>query len=271
MMATTPELTNRPAESGGIFRAVLLAIFLIPITVFFGLWAMFFAVIRLDDVVTWGLTIWAWIIVFVSGIKVDVQRHAEVLNARPCVFLCNHQSALDIPILFVACRGTHAIRFMAKESLFKIPFLGWGMSLSGFIPIRRESAKHSAELFKKLLSSKSGVKHSFIIFPEGTRSPDGRMQPLKRGTLGLAVRLGLPIVPVSIVDACRANPKGTLRIRPGTVRTIFHEPILIKDGEAEREQRDELLDQVTNAIASALPEEQKEQKMEPPMNADKRE
>src|SRR5436305_3717628 len=112
---------------------------------------MFFAVVRLDGVVTWGLTVWARAIVFLSGVKVDLQRHAAVLDSRPCVFLSNHQSALDIPILFVACRGTHAIRFMAKESLFRIPFLGWGMSLSGFIPIRRESAKHSAEMFKELL------------------------------------------------------------------------------------------------------------------------
>jgi 1-acyl-sn-glycerol-3-phosphate acyltransferase len=168
--------------------------------------------------------------------------------------MCNHQSALDIPILFGACQTEHDVRFMAKESLFKIPFLGWGMSRTGFVPIRRENARHSAELFQAITREKP--EHSYVIFPEGTRSPDGRLQPLKRGSFGLALRMNVPIVPVTLIDACRANPKGRYLVRPGTVRLVFHEPIQPPQA-SHRDGRDELLEKVNAAILSALPADQR--------------
>jgi len=143
---------------------------------------------------------------------------------------------------------------MAKESLFKIPFLGWGMSLSGFVPIRRENPRHSAELFQDM--ARAQAQHSYIVFPEGTRSSDGRLQPLKRGAIGLVLRLNQPVVPVTIIDACRANPKEALCVRAGMVQVVFHEPIAVEASAAPGQVRDELLEKVYAAIASALPEDQ---------------
>jgi len=223
-----------------------------------GTWTMVTGALRLKRLCRWGLRCWGGGIVRVAGIRVEAIG-APPPDGRPCIFFANHQSALDIPILFRACMKTHDVRFMAKESLFRIPFLGWGMRLSGFIPIRRESARHSAELFQEMLAG-NAVQYSYIIFPEGTRSPDGRLQPFKKGAVGLALRLGLPVVPVTLIDACRANPKGSYLVRPGTVRVIFHAPISVApstDSGAGHEQRDRLAAEVHATIAASLPDDQK--------------
>ena len=180
--------------------------------------------------------------------------------------------------MFHACPSAYDIRFMAKESLFKIPFLGWGMSRSGFVPIRRENPRHSAELLQNLAAQRA--PYSYINFPEGTRSADGRLQPLKRGAIGLALRLNMPVVPVTIIDACHANPKGARRVRPGEVQVVFHEPLELagsagfqpaneggQDGRAPEgrqdacapriNSRDAWLERIQETIASALPEDQK--------------
>jgi 1-acyl-sn-glycerol-3-phosphate acyltransferase len=131
------------------------------------------------------------------------------------------------------------------------------MGRSGFVPIRRESPRHSAELFQAM--TKVGkVPYSYIIFPEGTRSPDGRLLPFRKGSIGLALRLGLPVVPVSLIDACRANPKGKYRVRPGAVNVVFHTPIEpATDAGSQRDSRDALEERVYGAIYSALPEDQR--------------
>jgi len=260
MPAAELSLTDRPPDSGGAFRAALIAIYLLLSTAFASIWAVAFGILGFKRVAALAINTWSRGIVFLGGIRIEARGRPLSELPHPCVFLANHQSALDIPILLTICRHTHRPSFLAKESLFKIPLFGWGMRANGYLPIRRESAKHSAQIFKEMLQS-GGMKYSYVIFPEGTRSPDGRMQPLKRGTLGLAMRLGLPVVPVTIIDACRANPKGTYLVRPGTVRVVFHDPIPVSAEDADRAQRDELLEKVSVAIASALPEEQKPEKI----------
>ncbi|MFH0939498.1 MAG: lysophospholipid acyltransferase family protein [Planctomycetota bacterium] len=256
-METTshPILNNRPITRGGALRACIVALFLAPWTVFWGVCSMFLGILGCRRLCTRGIEIWAHGILFVAGIRIKVRHNAPLDPAIRYLFLSNHQSALDIPILFHACPIIQDVRFMAKESLFKIPFLGWGMSLTGFVPIRRENARHSATLIQDM--ARATPQFSYIIFPEGTRSSNGRLQPLKRGAIGLVMRLNQPIVPVTIVDACRANPKGTARVRSGTVQVIFHEPITIAVGATKENTRDELLETIYNTIASALPEDQK--------------
>jgi len=249
------DLSNRPATTGGVPRAILVALFLAPWTILWGTWAMLTGPLPLMRLCRWGLTCWGRGIVRVAGIRVKVLQPLSLqTSGEPCLFFVNHQSALDIPILFAACMATHDVRFMAKESLFRIPFLGWGMRLSGFVPIRRESARHSAGLFQEMFGG-NAMSYSYIIFPEGTRSPDGRLQPFKKGSFGLAVRLGASVVPVTLVDACRANPKGSYLVRPGTVHLIFHDPISLAG--AGHDQRDDLAARVYAAILSALPEDQR--------------
>jgi 1-acyl-sn-glycerol-3-phosphate acyltransferase len=212
--------------------------------------------VRNDWLFRGSLGTWSRGLIAVSGIKIEVIR-AEGLKNQPCVFLPNHQAAFDIPIMSAVCLRTHDVRFMAKESLFRIPFLGWGIGGNGFIPIRRESAKQATSTFNEIIA-KNNPAYSYIMFPEGTRSKDGHMLDFKRGAIGLVMKLKKPLVPVTIIDACRANPKNKLVIRKGTVRVIFHEPILPETWEGdERAKRDKLTKEIYETVAAPLPEDQK--------------
>ena len=253
---TTESDTQRPSQRGGVVRTVLLFCFLPGWTVLWGLTAMLAGWIRNDWLFRLSLGSWSRGILFVSGIRLAVTRAPELTNAA-CVFVANHQSALDIPILSTACLMTHDVRFMAKESLFKIPFLGWGISGNGFIPIKRESPRHAANTIKEIVAKNSSA-YSYVLFAEGTRSPDGRMQDFKRGAIAMVLRMGRPLAPVSIIDACRANPKGRWIVRPGTVRVMFHAPVIVPafDGD-DRALRETITAQVQKAVEEALPEEQR--------------
>ncbi len=255
--AVVHETHHRPPLDGGLGWGIVVGLFVAPWSALWGFSSLVFGILKFSRVAQFSIDVWARGIVRVSGVEIRATWMGEHTPGERCVFLSNHQSALDIPILLAITRPTHPARFMAKESLFKIPFLGWGMRATGFVPIRRESARHAAETFQEILQSKGGLPYSYIIFPEGTRSEDGRLLPFKRGTLGLALRLGLPIVPVTIADACRANPKNSYRVRPGTVTLTFHPPIRLGAAEGDRAQRDALLDRVHRIIAESLPDDQK--------------
>jgi 1-acyl-sn-glycerol-3-phosphate acyltransferase len=254
MQSGVPELKDRPGERGGVVRTVLMGAFVVPWSAFWGVWCMVFGLLKRRAASRFAITTWARGVVAVAGIRTEVTGRAED-EPSPCLFFCNHQSALDIPILLAALMRTHDVRFMAKESLFRIPFFGWGIRATGFVPIRREQARHSAELFKDMVAAKESLAYSYILFPEGTRSPDGRLQPFKKGAFGLALRLGVPIVPVTLIDAARANPKRKLLVRPGTVHIVLHEPLRL-DG-TDRDQRDAIVERVYAAVLSALPEDQR--------------
>jgi 1-acyl-sn-glycerol-3-phosphate acyltransferase len=260
LSSTTLDLSQRPAVKGGLLRFILMAIIIAPWTAFWGSLSMLVGSLKWVGASTFCTTFWGRGLLFVSGVRIKIHDHSGLPPERTCIYLANHQSALDIPVLMRATMGRH-VRFLAKEELFKIPFIGWGMKRTGYIPIRRDNPRHSAEIFKQLTSTKTGAKFSYVIFPEGTRSSDGRMQPLKAGSIGLALRLGYPIVPVSIVDACRANPKNVRQFRSGTVQVVFHPAIEIPepsdDQKAGRELRDTVKEKVYAAILSALPEDQR--------------
>jgi 1-acyl-sn-glycerol-3-phosphate acyltransferase len=252
----TLQESARPKNGGGLFRGIVLMIFLIPWTVPLATICLIAGFIKVPAMYRFGVQLWAEGVLFVAGTRLKIHYDEPLDTSKLYVFLCNHQSALDIPALITATKRTHDIRFMAKESLFKIPFLGWAIARNGYVPIRRESAREAAEKFKELLKTKDSLGFSYLIFPEGTRSDDGRLQPLKRGTLGLALRLGMPVVPVTIVDACRANPKSSYQMRSGDVHVVFHKPIAIPEDGGDREMRDKLLDEVYEAIRLPLPDDQ---------------
>jgi 1-acyl-sn-glycerol-3-phosphate acyltransferase len=255
-----PALDNRPQPRGGGLRAVALFVFLVPWTMLWGSTCIVFGMLGFVRVCTVALRIWARGILIVAGVRPQVVLRSPLDAGARYIFMANHQSALDIPVLMLACPAHCHVRFMAKESLFKIPFLGWGMGRSGFIPIRRENPRHSAELFKALLESPAGMRFSYIIFPEGTRSADGRLQTLKMGAIGLVSRLRRAVVPVTVVDTCRANPKGACIIRSGAVPVVIHAPIPPVENSDEktgRKLRNELARRITADIVSALPEDQR--------------
>lgn len=184
----------------------------------------------------------------VAGIRVEVAGRERIPAGQACLFMTNHLSNLDPPVLIPRIPGRTSA--FLKRSLMRIPVLGRGFTLGQFIPVDRdgrvESAQESAAIARRVLA---GGIH-ITIFVEGTRSRDGRLGPFKKGPFFLAMESGAPCVPVSIHGTERLMPKGSIRIRPGTAHIEFHAPLYPRDYAT----REELMDAVRSAIASGLPE-----------------
>jgi 1-acyl-sn-glycerol-3-phosphate acyltransferase len=136
--------------------------------------------------------------------------------------MANHSSLIDTPALFAYL--PHQFRIMAKKELFWVPFMGWHLWSAGNFPIDRSDPRKTAKSLRGVIEGVRGGK-SLAVFPEGTRTPDGRLQDFKQGAFKIAVRAGVPIVPVSIRGTFQLLPKTTLAPRPGRVDVIIGEPI----------------------------------------------
>jgi 1-acyl-sn-glycerol-3-phosphate acyltransferase len=167
---------------------------------------------------------------------------------RPYIYMCNHVSNLDPPVMLGWLPKRASV--MAKGSLFRIPVLGRAMRMASLVPIDRrnkEAAISSVRAAAEVL--RSGL--SMLVYPEGTRSPDGRLLPFKKGPFYMATETGVPIVPVTILNTAHMLPKGSSRLRPGTATVVFHQPIRPCDFAL----REHLIQAVRAAIATALPGE----------------
>lgn len=187
----------------------------------------------------------------VAGVRTRVRYVAPLPVDTPCLFLVNHASNIDPPLLTAVMRPRRTAMLIKRE-LLRIPLLGWGMQLAGFVPVARsgsvDDAKRSLERAATVL--RSGV--SLTVFVEGTRSPDGRLLPFKKGPFFLAMESGVPVVPVTLSGTSALLPKGSLQLKAGTVDVVFHRALLPSDFA----NRDLLRDAVREAIASGLPQEQ---------------
>lgn len=159
--------------------------------------------------------------VWLAGVRLEVHGREKIVSERPVVYMMNHQSNCD-PAAVVGLLPP--VLILVKSEFFRIPVLGTGMRLRGFIPVDRRKREHArAAIHRAVDSLKSG--HSFLVFPEGTRSPDGRLLPFKKGVFLMAVQASVPIVPISISGSRNVMAKGKLAIRPGVVRITFHQPV----------------------------------------------
>ncbi|MEX2300813.1 MAG: lysophospholipid acyltransferase family protein [Bryobacterales bacterium] len=156
-----------------------------------------------------------------SGVRVR-QIHAEYAAAHPtAVFVCNHVSNIDPPALFMALPR---IAVILKRELRRIPLLGYVMELGGFIYVNRQARGSRREALEKAVDTlRSGT--SLLIFPEGTRSPDGYLLPFRPGPFTMAIEAQTPIVPITVHGTRELMPKGKGTIQPGTITLRFHTPI----------------------------------------------
>lgn len=173
--------------------------------------------------------IWAWLWLACAGMRVKAHFADALDPAKSYIFLANHCSWIDIPLLFRVLPGRP--RFMAKRSLFQIPVFGWALHLGGFIPVDRGNRERSRDAFGQAIETLQAARpgDSVVIFPEGTRSPDGRLHELRRGGLLMALKSGLPVVPVGIRGSFEAYPRGTLRVRPGRLEVHSGTPLRPED------------------------------------------
>lgn len=169
---------------------------------------------------------WAGSICKASGVEVAVSGTEELEPEKPYIFAANHQSQFDILVL----QGFLGIdfRWLAKKELFRVPVWGPAMRRAGYIPIDRS---HGRQAIKSLdeAAQKIAAGTSVVIFPEGTRSKDGRLQDFKAGAMVLAIKSGVPIVPVAIIGTHEILPKGKLLMSPGKVQIRIGRPIATKN------------------------------------------
>ncbi len=213
--------------------------------------ALFYSLLRRDVSPIYGLARWT-VRAALRLARVQVELiGAENLNAsRPCIYMANHQSNVDPPVLFTTIPPR--IAFMGKKSLFAIPVLGAAMRLADFVPVHREHPEEArASVDDALEKLNRGV--TFLVYPEGKRSPDGRLLPFKTGVFLLAIRAGVPIVPITVDGAERVMAKGRWEVYRGTVRVTVHPPIETRGRRPE--ERRQLAAEVRALIASSLPPE----------------
>ncbi len=166
---------------------------------------------------------WSWLILKTSRVQVKVEG-AENINPNQAVVLCvNHSSTMDIPILFVYLPVQ--FRFLAKRSLFHVPFLGWHLRRSGHIPVDRDQPRQALRSLDEA-AKKVREGSPVVVFPEGHRSRDGKMLPFKSGGFYLAIRAGVPIVPITLNGTRQAHRPDTFLVRPAKTNMIIHRPIL---------------------------------------------
>lgn len=164
---------------------------------------------------------WSWLILATTGVAVQAEGLDRLEPGRTYIFVSNHQSIYDIPVLFATLPWQ--LRIIAKESIGRFPFLGWHLRRSGHLLVDRRRPDRAGILRRWKALVDKGL--SLIIFPEGTRSVDGRVAPFKGGSFLLAVEAGLPIVPISLDGSRFVMRKGRLMTCPGRVRLTVHEPI----------------------------------------------
>ena len=187
---------------------------------------------------------WAWLILKTTGVRVRVSGLEHLEPGRSYVFAANHQSIYDIPIVFTSI--PFQLRIVAKESLGRIPFMGWHLHRAGHLLVdRRNPGPDIVQKMRRLV----GESSSLIVFPEGTRSRDGAVGRFKKGSFLVAMDAKLPVVPVSISRSREVMRKGELMVCPGDVEVTIHPPI--PTAGVDREQVMTFADDVRAAVASA--------------------
>ena len=172
---------------------------------------------------------WSWLILKTTGVDVEVSGLEQLPPDRPYLFLSNHQSIYDIPVLF--WHLPYQIRILAKASLGRFPFLGGHLRRSGHVLVDRSNPGKSTMLqIKELMRQRV----SLLVFPEGTRSTDGTVARFRAGIVLLAIEAGLPIVPVAVEGTRHVMLKGRLMTCPGHVRLRVLPPVSTEGWEASR-------------------------------------
>ena len=191
--------------------------------------------------------LWARGLLWCSGGKVTTSFDDELPNDQPCVFLANHQSLYDIPLLLATVPGR--ARFLAKRSLFLIPIFGWALRVMGFVPVDRSNRTRARESFEESVSL-LGRGVSVVIFPEETRSQTGELLQFKSGGFLLAIKADAPIVPVGLRGTLDMRPRGSLLVRPGELVISYGTARRLGSVRTKREQVEQVRTEIDRLMRS---------------------
>lgn len=181
------------------------------------------------------------------GVQVELRGFNDFDHNGTYIYMCNHVSNLDPPIVIPLIPRRTSV--LVKKEVFRIPILAQAMRMARFVAVdrrNRDAAIASIQAATEVM--RSGI--NMTVFPEGTRSPSGKLLPFKKGPFHLAMESKVPVLPISIYGTETMMGKGTLRIKRGTATLVFHQPI----SPADFPDREHLTEAVWNAIASGLPE-----------------
>jgi 1-acyl-sn-glycerol-3-phosphate acyltransferase len=200
--------------------------------------------------------LWGKAALLANRVKVRVEGIEHLNGKGPYIFMANHQGSYDI----FALLGHLPFQFkwLAKKELFSIPFLGWTMAAAGYISIDREGTRETVEAMNKAAEKiRDGM--SVVIFPEGSRSLDGSIQPFKKGGFTLAIKSRVPIVPIAITGSREIMPKDKLNVTSGEIRMRLGRPMEtqyygLKDRKSLMEKVSEAISENFRLISSPSPQ-----------------
>lgn len=231
-----------------MIRTLLIILWILLVTGFFAILAIFVSFIsKSGDLPHIVARIWAKCILVASGIKVTVKGRSNIDSAGYYIYMSNHLSNFDIPVLLAYLPVQ--FRWLAKAELFKIPLFGYAMQRAGYISIDRSNFRSAVQSLKRAAKNiRDGV--SVLIFPEGTRSQDFNIQPFKKGGFVLAVDSGVPIIPVIIHGTWPIMPKKRVLVKPGNVVLEIAKPI--KSSDYTRKTKEDLMEKVRNVLIESF-------------------
>lgn len=195
----------------------------------------------------WPGHIWARVFCIMNFVRVRVTGRENISRNTSYVFVANHQGAFDIFSIY-GYLG-HNFRWMMKKSLERIPLVGYSCRVSGHIYVDNSTPSRTRETMATAEKQLSGGM-SVVVFPEGSRTQDGRMHAFRRGAFQLAMEFSLPVVPLTIDGAYRVMPRGAILPRYGLIKLTIHKPIYAPEG--GRHELSSLMQESYEAVASAL-------------------
>ncbi len=235
-----------------MIRALFVAIFLSLYIVIVGPPLLIYTLVsRNPDPLYWAGIKGVMFFVRAVGVRVRVTGQ-ERIPPVACLFVANHTSSADAPAVVGAIPRRVAI--LLKESLFQYPIVGQAFHLARFVPVSRKERDAAIESLEKATRALQDGQ-SFLIYPEGTRSPDGRLQEFKKGAAVMAIKSGVPVVPIACSGAHRIMEKRSLIIHRGEILVEFLDPI--DPVPYSYEQRGVLIERIHDAIAAGLPPDQR--------------
>lgn len=230
-----------------MLRGIFALLLLVPLTAACGIPATVLSLLGVQGATMAAGRVWSRAMLLAVGARVRYRDRDRAFAHLPCIYLANHESNVDIWALIRILPVS--TRFVAKAELFRIPVVGWAMASAGFISVDRTNRQKAIQSLRDA-GQRIRAGAPVVLFPEGTRSRSGELQPFKKGPFHLALQAQVPVVPVAILGSGRVQPAGSIRAKAGPVEVRFlpaipPEEYVPRGPEALRER-------VREAIAAAL-------------------